>query len=152
MVIPGLTGGSHDNYVAETVRALEKPYTHVCVYNYALMSPGVKKTRIDIMGNLRFVLEDLGRTYGRIHCVGFSYGANQLLYYLGHTEKSVVQRAAIVSNPFNLSTCSHLLDWLHDYGLTSMLKTKLLKLQQNFSYFDINWQKVQSSKKLTELD
>jgi predicted alpha/beta-fold hydrolase len=62
------------------------------------------------MDNLRFVLEDLKLNYGNIHCVGFGYGANQLLYYLGQKGAHVVvERSAVVSNPFDLGMCSEMI-------------------------------------------
>lgn len=153
MIMPGLTGGSHDNYVADTAREFQNSYTDICVYNYALMSDQPKKEQIKIMENLKFVLEDLKKKYRKIHCIGFSYGANQLLYYVGRAgEGSVVDRAAVVSNPYDLSVCSRMLGAVADYGLTNMLKKKIHRMKENFAIFDINWDNVLKSNKLTELD
>lgn len=100
IIIPGLTGHTQDNYVVSTAAALMPNYSQVCVYQYALVSEAQKCGRVDIMENLKFVINDVSTKYPIIHCVGFSYGANQLLYYVGSEGvNSKVQRAVVVSNP-----------------------------------------------------
>lgn len=123
IIIPGLTGNTHDNYVSETVIRLMPGYTHVCVYRYALVSKVPKQGRIDIMQNIKTVVEDLASKYPVIHAVGFSYGANQLLYYIGSAGSNCkIQRAAIVSNPFNIKKCSDLIPRLEDRALTRLIR------------------------------
>ena len=83
IIIPGLTGHTQDNYVVSTAAALMPYYSQVCVYQYALVSDAQKSGRVDIMENLKSVINDVSTKYPVIHCVGFSYGANQLLYHVG---------------------------------------------------------------------
>ena len=153
IIIPGLTGHTQDNYVVSTAAALMPNYSQVCVYQYALVSEAQKCGRVDIMENLKFVINDVSTKYPIIHCVGFSYGANQLLYYVGSEGvNSKVQRAVVVSNPFSITKCSEMLSSFENWALTRILKASIGRISNSFVGYDISWKQVNKSRNMKEFD
>ena len=118
LILPGMTGTIGDPVVRNcSIEGLKKGY-HVCVYQMRILSEdfGVdeKKTfrhKEDINYALDIIRSNPNYGKAKIFAIGYSYGANNLLYYLGDihnkldkNNKKIVAGVSI-SNPFDMKLC-----------------------------------------------
>lgn len=113
LILPGLTGGFKDPYIENIANeGLIKGYK-VGIYQMRILNPNVS-----VKQNSTFCLiEDLSEAIEQIvsqhpnksiHAIGYSYGANQLVKYLGeynHINRRI-HSAVSISNPYEFQVAS----------------------------------------------
>ena len=136
-ILPGMTGTINDPVVRNcSIEGLKKGY-HVCVYQMRIISEdfSVDETQTfrhkeDI--NLALDTIRSNKNYGKakILAIGYSYGANNLLYYLGDinsildkNNKKIVAGVSI-SNPFDMKLCQRLCEYNVISCLVSFLERR----------------------------
>jgi len=113
VVLPGISGGSHENYVRHLLLELHRHSWQSVVFNFRGAADSRLHTPMPytIFGteDLKHVLRYLQNTRptAPLYAVGFSMGANVLVKYLGEEGALTPLRAAVsVSNPFNIKNAS----------------------------------------------
>ncbi|EGZ14956.1 hypothetical protein PHYSODRAFT_333242 [Phytophthora sojae] len=115
ILLPGLTGGSPENYIRSTIARLHELGWQCVVLNArGCANTPVKTAQLfcsAYTGDLRFVLQQLSEKYEfakeAFVGVGFSMGSNVLVKYLGEEgDKAPLTGAVSVGNPFDLAICS----------------------------------------------
>ncbi|POM76305.1 Serine protease family S33 [Phytophthora palmivora] len=115
ILLPGLTGGSPENYIRSTIARLHE-LGWQCVVLNARGCANTPVTTAQLFcsaytGDLRFVLQQLSENYEFAQeafvGVGFSMGSNVLVKYLGEDgDQTPLTGAVSVGNPFDLTICS----------------------------------------------
>ncbi|TDH69746.1 hypothetical protein CCR75_002370 [Bremia lactucae] len=115
ILLPGLTGGSAENYIRKTIAKLHD-LNWQCVVLNARGCANTPLTTPQLFcsaytEDLRFVLQQLGTQYQFAHeafvATGFSMGSNVLVKYLGEDGYQTNLSGAIsIGNPFDLTICS----------------------------------------------
>ncbi len=129
---PGMTGEITDPYVINIcIEGLKNGY-HVCVYQMRILS---ENFGVDESGRMRFTedidlcLDCIQKDYpnAKIYGISGSFGANNLLNYLG--EKNInlknqkkIEAAVSFSNPYNMEMCSRLCEGTIISSLVSYLE------------------------------
>jgi len=129
---PGMTGDTSDPYVINLcIEGLKNGY-RVCVYQMRILNEnfGVDESgRMNFSEDIDFCLNAIRKQYpkAKIYGISGSFGANNLLYYLGEKNKNLpknkkyIDAAVSFSNPFNMEMCSRIAEGT----LTSTLVTIL---------------------------
>ena len=116
---PGMTGDITDPYVVNIcIEGLKNGY-HVCVYQMRILSEnfGVDESgRMNFCEDIELCLDSIKEAYpnAKIFGISGSFGANNLLYYLGEKNKlypknkKKIEAAVSFSNPYNMEICSRL--------------------------------------------
>lgn len=138
-LMPGMTGGIYDPYVQNlTMEGLKNGY-NVCVYQFRLISKecmlpenGVFSLHEDIDN----ALDKIRQKYrGKIYAVGGSYGANNLIYYLGekNSKNKKIEAAVSISNPYDMLICERMAEGTIFETLVTYLEKKNFKnIRKNF--------------------
>ncbi|KAH7089803.1 medium-chain fatty acid ethyl ester synthase/esteras-like protein 1 [Paraphoma chrysanthemicola] len=166
IALHGLTGGSHEVYLRETLAPLTALGWTACVINgrgcalSKISTPQLFNSRATWdMRQLVLTLRELFPNRP-LYAVGFSLGANILTNYLGEEGSKCILRAAVAcSNPWNLEICNVALQstWLglevycrtmgqNMKGLFEQHKDQILKNEA------IDVDKVRGSRYLFEFD
>jgi predicted alpha/beta-fold hydrolase len=147
VVLHGLSGGSHEQYLRHALRPLVDGDGgwSACVVN----SRGCSWSKITtpFMFNaratwdIRQVVKWLRKTWPkrRLYAVGFSLGANILCNYLGEEgEDCQVESAVLVCNPWNLDVANTLLrtTWLGENVYLARMGAWMKKLFERYRYID----------------
>jgi len=113
IVLHGLTGGSHENYVRHVVKTIYEANCTAVVFNYRGAGGSTLKTPLAYNGarteDFRAVVNGLKKREPTMPLfgVGYSLGANILVKYLGEEgDKTPLVGAISVSNPFNFNKSS----------------------------------------------
>ena len=151
LILPGMTGTINDPVVRNcSIEGLKKGY-HVCVYQMRIIS---EEFSVDESGtfthkeDIKFAIEKIksNPNYGRakIFAIGYSYGANNLLYYLGDIhykldkKDKMIEAAVSISNPFDMKLCQRLCEYNFISCLVSFLERrnskKIRKSIENCKY------------------
>ena len=116
---PGMTGDTTDPYVINLcIEGLKNGY-HVVVYQMRILSEnfGVDETgKMNFSDDIDICLDVIRNQYPKtkIYGISGSFGANNLLFYLGDKNKKFpknkkkIEAAVSFSNPFNMEICSRL--------------------------------------------
>ena len=127
-----MTGDTSDPYVINLcIEGLKNGY-RVCVYQMRILNEnfGVDESgRMNFSEDIDFCLDAIRKQYpkAKIYGISGSFGANNLLYYLGEKNKNLpknkkyIDAAVSFSNPFNMEMCSRIAEGT----LTSTLVTIL---------------------------
>lgn len=110
IIIHGLTGGSEMNYVRALVQEAHKEGFNALVFH----NRGINKTFLTTpepfhgvkLDDFDFAMRHIRKKYHDFdfYAVGFSFGANQLIRYLGIKDKQKYFKAAVaISLPFDLN-------------------------------------------------
>jgi predicted alpha/beta-fold hydrolase len=109
LILPGLTGTVDDAYVMNICdKGLLNGY-NVAIYQMRLLNPQVKMnkdgTPVNLFDDLDCAVDFIRNKYGEdinIYGIGFSYGANQLVRYLGERDYKYnkIKGGVSISNPF----------------------------------------------------
>ena len=108
IIFPGLTGCIDDAYVINIANeCIINCNFNVCIYQMRLLNEKVKinKRYLFLIDDIDEALDDIINEYGskiNIYGVGFSYGANQLVKYLGQKNNKVkkIKAGISISNPY----------------------------------------------------
>jgi predicted alpha/beta-fold hydrolase len=113
IALHGLTGGSHEVYLRETLAPLTASGWTACVVNgrgcamSKITTPQLFNSRST--WDVRQTIKELQRLFPNrpLYAVGFSLGANILTNYCGEEGSKCVLKAAVsCSNPWNLELCN----------------------------------------------
>jgi predicted alpha/beta-fold hydrolase len=121
IALHGLTGGSHEVYLRETLAPLTAAGWEACVVNgrgcalSKITTPQLFNARAT--WDLRTTIKELQMLFPNrpLYAVGYSLGANILTNYCGEEGSNCVLRAAVAnSNPWNLEVANVILNstWL----------------------------------------
>ena len=117
--LPGMTGEITDPYVINIcIEGLENGY-HVCLYQMRILNEnfGVDESgKMSFCEDIDLCLDVIKKQYSEAKIFGISgsFGANNLLYYLGEKnkcfpkEKKKIEAAVSFSNPYQMELCSKL--------------------------------------------
>ena len=119
-----MTGTINDPIVRNcSIEGLRKGY-HVCVFQMRILSEdfGVDETqkfthKEDIERALNVIRANPNYGKAKIFAIGYSYGANNLLLYLGdiHSkfdkDHKIIEAAISISNPFDMKICQRLCEY-----------------------------------------
>ena len=108
IIFPGLTGNIEDAYVINIANeCIINCGFNVCIYQMRVLNEKVKinKRYLFLIDDIDEALDDIINEYGnkvKIFGVGFSYGANQLVKYLGqkNNKKKKISAGISISNPY----------------------------------------------------
>ncbi len=115
LIIPGLTGGIKDPYVMNLVDIAIKNNFNVVIYQMRLLSENITfphdGTHVDVAIDLDKAIDEIRKEYGKsikIYGIGYSYGANQLVNYLGklNCKKKKIHAGVSISNPYDFIVCA----------------------------------------------
>ena len=116
---PGMTGEISDPYVINVcIEGLKNGY-HVVVYQMRILNEnfGVDETgKMNFSEDIDICLDNIRQNYPKAKIFGISgsFGANNLLFYLGDKNKNLpknkkkIEAAVSFSNPFNMEICSRM--------------------------------------------
>ena len=117
VLFPGMTGVVEDGYIQNLVlEGLKKGY-NVVIYQVRFLSPdfglnekGTFKLYEDIDQALDCIIEK--HKNSKILAISGSYGANNLVYYLGYLNniKKKIHAAVSISNPYDMELCERFLE------------------------------------------
>ncbi|KAJ4378835.1 hypothetical protein N0V86_005708 [Didymella sp. IMI 355093] len=166
IALHGLTGGSHEVYLRETLAPLTAAGWEACVVN----GRGCALSKITTSQlfnaratwDLRTTVKQLQTLFPNrpLYAVGYSLGANILTNYCGEEGSSCVLRAAVAnSNPWNLEIANVLLNstWLGVNVYSRTMGRNLMGLyerhkEQMLKNSDIKKEVVEQCKYLYEFD
>lgn len=152
LLLPGLTGGSHDSYVQHAVISAGKTGFRAVVLNARGTSDSVVTSAqfysASFTGDVRAVIQLLHQQYplaNGIYAAGWSLGANILGRYLGEEGGSdldgaqhpqLLRGAILMGNPFHLPTCDQNFQQgfnrVYDYNMGQGLKRIFQKHAHHF--------------------
>ena len=137
MILPGMTGTINDSVVINClIEGLKKGY-HVCVYQMRIISEdfGVDENQSfthkeDINLAIDYIRANPNYGKAKIFAIGYSYGANNLLSFLGDINSKCdknnkkIEAAASISNPFDMKLCQRLCEYNIISYIVSFLERK----------------------------
>ena len=147
IIIPGLTGSIDDPYVINLANeSIVNGGYNTCIYQMRLLTDRLKieKPYLFLLDDIDEMLDELRKEYGenkRIYIVGFSYGAIQLVKYLGQKNniKKKIKAAVSISNPFECIISSRLrLNKLYDRILVTFMQEVVSKNGKNVKNLNLN--------------
>ena len=132
---PGMTGDITDPYVINLcVEGLKNGY-HVVVYQMRILNEnfGLDETgKMNFSEDIDICLDVIRNKYpkAKIYGISGSFGANNLLYYLGDKNKNFpknkkkIDAAVSFSNPFNMEICSRIAEGTFVSTIVTYLEQK----------------------------
>ena len=165
IIFPGLTGGVNDAYVMNITDSAIKNGFNVVIYQMRILnnkfSLPKNKPQFFLIEDIDFAIDSIRNKYGnniKIYAIGYSYGSNQLVKYLG--EKNYINKkisAAIsISNPFDFIICTrHSLNKFYDRILLSFLQKVYKETKNNLLKYDFIKEKsdiIENTISLNEFD
>jgi len=135
IVLPGITGDDSDNYINRICYEGLKNNYKVVIYNNRMLSDQIvlhPEIHLDLIEEFESAVSLIEKKYPerKIFAIGFSYGANKLLNFLGTRNlkdgKNRISAAVSLSNPFDLKIGQRFLhDTIYDTLILSFLKDRL---------------------------
>ena len=137
LILPGMTGTINDPVVRNcSIEGLKQGY-HVCVFQMRILSEdfGVDETqkfthKEDIDHALDVIKSNPNYGKAKIYAIGYSYGANNLLLYLGDIHSKFdknykkIEAGISISNPFDMKICQRLCEYNIISCLVSFLERR----------------------------
>ena len=132
---PGMTGDITDPYVINLcIEGLKNGY-HVVVYQMRILNEnfGLDETgKMNFREDIDICLDVIRNKYpkAKIYGISGSFGANNLLYYLGDKNKNFpknkkkIDAAVSISNPFNMEICSRIAEGTFVSTIVTYLEQK----------------------------
>ena len=150
IIFPGLTGSVNDPYVINIANeCIINGGFNTCIYQMRLLNDKLKVENryLFLLDDIDEALDDIKKEYGEsinIYGIGFSYGANQLVKYLGKKNyiKKKINAGVSISNPFEFIISSRLgLNKLYNRMLLMFLQKIVLKTRKNLEELklDVNF-------------
>ena len=137
-VMPGMTGNIEDPYVINMAKQGLNNGFHVIIYQMRIIADECKLPEcgtFTLYGDIDLALDAIRKKYtGKIYAVGGSYGANNLVYYLGHmnSKNKKIEAAVSISNPYDMLLCERLCeDTIFEWLVTYLEKDNLKKIRKS---------------------
>ena len=155
ILLHGLEGSFLSLYVQITARILRDNGFMVVIPEHRSCSGRINRLaefyHAGETKDIKFVVKTLLRNKSAIYGVGFSLGGNMLLHYLSENNDNI-QRAVVISTPFNLSECSKNLPYYYDQFFLQSVKRKLYeKIEKNIS-LPVVKNDIKNLRKLSDFD
>ena len=161
IIFPGLTGCIDDPYVINIANeAIIKGGFNTCIYQMRVLTDKLKieKRYFFLLDDIDEALDEIRKEYGEnkiIYGVGFSYGANQLVKYLGkfnHIKKKI-NAGVSISNPYELIISTRLCaNKVYDRILLTFLQRVAVKSEKNLKNLNIDFNYILNVNQLKEFD
>ena len=150
IIFPGLTGSVNDPYVINIANeCIINGGFNTCIYQMRLLNDQLKveKRYLFLIDDIDEALDEIRKEYGEninIYGIGFSYGANQLVKYLGQKKylKKKINAGVSICNPFEFIISSRLgLNKLYNRMLLMFLQKVVVKTRKNLEdlKLDVNF-------------
>ena len=150
IIFPGLTGSVNDPYVINIANeCIINGRFNTCIYQMRLLNDQLKveKRYLFLIDDIDEALDEIRKEYGEkinIYGIGFSYGANQLVKYLGQKNylKKKINAGVSICNPFEFIISSRLgLNKLYNRMLLMFLQKVVVKTRKNLEdlKLDVNF-------------
>ena len=160
IIFPGLTGSIKDTYIFNIINeSITKGKFNTCIYQMRLLNENVNidKKYLFLIDDIDEALNEIIKKNNKnkkIFAIGFSYGANQLVKYLGQKNNKIkkINAAVSISNPFEIIVCTRLSrDKIYDRLLIEFFKKVLLKTKKNIEKIGVDTDKVLKTNSMTEV-
>ena len=147
IIFPGLTGCIDDAYVINIANeCIVNCGFNVCIYQMRVLTEKVKinKRYLFLIDDIDEALDDIRNEYGekiKIYAVGFSYGANQLVTYLGqkNNKNKKITAGISISNPYEFIISARLAyDKIYNRMLLMFLQKVVNKTQKQLEQLNLN--------------
>jgi predicted alpha/beta-fold hydrolase len=163
-LIPGVAGREDASYIINTIAIAVKHKYRTVVYINRLVSTQINipdNEYIDLFEDFNASLLLIKKKYpkSKIYAVGFSYGANILVNYMGtnNLESKLISGAVSVCNPFDLLICQRAIkgtiyEKLILHFLKKVLNQSKAKIPEKHDFHNYDLQKAINAKNLWEYD
>ena len=147
IIFPGLTGSVNDPYVINIANeCIINGGFNTCIYQMRLLNDKLKVENryLFLLDDIDEALDQIRKEYGEninIYGIGFSYGANQLVKYLGKKNyiKKKINAGVSISNPFEFIISSRLgLNKLYNRMLLMFLQKVVVKTRKNLEELNLD--------------
>ena len=164
IILPGLTGSVNDAYVINLADKAIKEGFIVCIYQMRLLNENVKlpkKKYLFLMDDLDLTINEINKKFNNekeIFAVGFSYGANQIVRYLGEYNylNKKISGAVSISNPYEMIITSRFgKDKLYDRMLLMFCQEVFIKTRKSLEKdieLNLNCDLIQNTNSLYVFD
>ena len=161
IIFPGLTGCVDDPYVINIANeCIINGGFNTCIYQMRLLTEKLKveKRYLFLIDDIDEALDEIRKEYGEnvnIYGIGFSYGANQLVKYLGTKNciKKKIRAGVSISNPFEFIIASRLcFNKLYNRMLLSFLQKVVVKTRKNLEDLNIDVDLILNTNQIKDFD
>ena len=161
IIFPGLTGCIDDSYVINIANeCIVNGRFNTCIYQMRLLTEKLKVDRhyLFLLDDIDETLDELRKEFGdnkTIYGIGFSYGANQLVKYLGQKNyiKKKINAAVSISNPYEFIISSRLgLNKLYNRMLLSFLQKVVVKTKNNLEKLNLDVDFLLNTNQIKDFD
>ena len=165
VILPGLTGSVKDPYVINVAdKVINELGFNVAIYQMRLLNENVKipeKRHLFLIEDVDEAFSYIKKKFGediKIYACGFSYGANQIVRYLGEYNyiNKKIEAAVSISNPFEFIISARLgLNKLYDRMLLKFLQDVFIKTRSTLEkqkHLKMNFDLIQNTINLNEFD
>lgn len=163
LIFPGMTGDTTDGYVQNIlIEGLYKGY-NVVMYLVRFLNKDFalgEKGTFNLYEDIDAAIDCITKKYknSKIFAISGSYGANNLVYYLGHINntKKRIQAAISISNPYDMELSERFLeDTFFGYIITFLERRnfkKIRKVVESYKNIDVNIDLVANCRHLKDYD
>ncbi len=161
IIFPGLTGCIDDAYVINIANeCIINCGFNVCIYQMRVLHDKLKidKRYLFLIDDIDETLDYIRSEYGestKIFGIGFSYGANQLVKYLGQKnyKKKKINAGVSISNPYEFIISSRLgLNKLYNRMLLMFLQKVVVKTRKNLEVLNLDVDFILKTNQLKDFD
>ena len=161
IIFPGLTGCVDDPYVINIANeCIINGGFNTCIYQMRLLSDKLRvdKRYLFLIDDIDEALDDIRKEFGEnknIYGIGFSYGANQLVKYLGQKNyiKKKINAGVSICNPYEFIISSRLgLNKLYNRMLLTFLQKVVRKTRKNLENLKIDVDFLLNNNNLKDFD
>ena len=161
IIFPGLTGCVDDPYVINIANeCIINGGFNTCIYQMRLLNDKLRvdKRYLFLIDDIDEALDDIRKEFGEnknIYGIGFSYGANQLVKYLGQKNyiKKKINAGVSICNPYEFIISSRLgLNKLYNRMLLTFLQKVVRKTRKNLENLKIDVDFLLNNNNLKDFD
>ena len=161
IIFPGLTGSVDDPYVINIANeCIVKGGFNTCIYQMRILSENLKvnKKYLFLVDDIDETLDEIRKEFGEnkiIYAIGISYGANQMVKYLGQKNyiKKKIYAAVSISNPYEFIISARLaFNKLYNRMLLMFLQKVVAKSKKNFEKYNINADFILNTNQIKDFD
>ena len=161
IIFPGLTGSIEDPYVLNIANeCIIEGKFNICIYQMRILSEKLKVNSryLFLIDDIDETLDEIRKEYGenkKIYAIGFSYGANQLVKYLGKKNnlKKKIDAAVSISNPYEFIISARLAyNKLYNRMLLMFLQKVVKKTRKNLEDLKIDVDFILNTNQIKDYD
>ena len=161
IIFPGLTGCIDDAYVINIANeCIINCGFNVCIYQMRVLHDKLKidKRYLFLIDDIDEALDYIRNEYGdsiKIYGVGFSYGANQLVKYLGQKnyKKKKITAGISISNPYEFIISARLgHNKIYNRMLLMFLQKVVVKTRKQLENLNVNVELLLNTNQIKDFD